>query len=87
MSEEMKLIVALCSALGFKVERTVNYNERKETKETGIQYIMDMVFRGSDRELKTDASGAYLIDEEGGYISRLKHPEISYKLIKDGAEQ
>ncbi len=80
MSEEMKLIVALCSALGFKVERTIDRKERKETKDNAMKYNT-----GHVTERKLTYSGVMLdIDKDGMYTSYLTEPEVSYKLIKDG---
>jgi len=77
MSNEMKLLHALCEALGFEVETTLYYMPRKEKSATST--ALDV-----DRELavKNPATGELLIDEEGNYTSLLVTPIVDYKLHK-----
>jgi len=79
MSEEMKLIKALCDALGFDVVTTTDRKERKETKSAA------MIINGNrktGRTLGVRGNGVMLdIDEDGMYTSYLINPEISYKVI------
>ena len=80
MTEEMKLITALCEALGFSVEVKRDYNERVEKSCDHYNSFVDYPHtRG--RHLK--ASGGMLdIDKDGNYTSKLIKPILSYKLIK-----
>jgi len=81
MSDEMKLITALCEALGFDVVKTEDYSGRIENKEIAHRMIEDVShFLRSDRKLVTDIVCAYLIDSDGNYKSELVKPEVSYKL-------
>jgi hypothetical protein len=85
MSKEMKLLMELCSALGFDVETIVDRKERKEHKNTAMRYNKGPGFPQQDRTLKLEAGDMGMIldiDEDGMYTSYLKDPEISYKLTR-----
>jgi hypothetical protein len=80
MSEEMKLLMALCDALGFAVEVERDYCERKVTGETAsrINSKIDHPYF-SGLELKAKA-GELERDNQGMYTALLVEPETSYKL-------
>lgn len=82
MGNEMKLLMALCDALGFEVETEINYHEIDfdigVTKDEALSCL-------SDRILKTKG-GAYAMNDKGGYISQLESPEVSYKLTRKPAQ-
>jgi len=87
MSEEMKLLMALCDALGFAVEAEYDYDERKVTgtEASRINSNIDYPdYRG--RSLRTEAGGMGMAvlekDEQGMYTSYLTSPKTSYKLTK-----
>ncbi len=76
MSDEMKLLQALCHALGFLVHVETDYQEIREP-----HYIhLDKMPKG--RKFKSDLNGEWVRDEEGGYTSMLIEPAVTYKLIK-----
>jgi len=80
MTNEMKLLQALCEALGFEVETTLDYMPRKENKSAAMKYN-----RGprQDRSLAVDGPDrALAIDSDGRYTSLLTTPVIDYKLTK-----
>ena len=82
MTEEMKLITALCESLGFKVEVEHDYDERKEPKRNISRYQSMMAHTHSDgRELK-HICGTYVIDKNGEYTTKLIKPITTYKLTK-----
>ena len=72
MTQEMKLLYALCDALGFDVEVNLDYMERKESKESAMQYKQGRV--GMDRVLAAS--------ENGDYTSLLVSPVVDYKLTR-----
>ena len=74
MSDEMKLLQALCEALGFLVEVETDYQEYSISENESINNKFRMI--------KLDSDGRYMTDENGSYITKLKHPAIAYKLIK-----
>ena len=74
MTQEMKLLEALIDALGFDIEKTKDYQDRKTHKPEEF---------GSSRQCEHH-HGKYIIDENGMYNSRLVQPIVDYKLIKRG---
>lgn len=72
MSQEMKLLMALTEALGFEVETTLDYQERKTHTPVGLE---------CGRVCESDGQG-YIRDEHGVYTSRLAAPIVDYKLTK-----
>ena len=77
MSEEMKLLRALCEALGFEVKVNCDYKERKEAKGAAMRYNDGHLHH--DRVLKAEGhTNKLLIDKDGKYTSVLKKPETSY---------
>ena len=79
MSDEMKLLRALCDALGFEVIKSVDYCERGEPAHRLVSFQR---IRGASnpRSLKVDGHGAYERDADKNYISFLKDPETSYRV-------
>jgi len=83
MTEEMKLLRALCEALGFEVKVNLDYKERKESQNSAMRYNDGR--HDHDRTLKADGpTNKLIIDEEGNYTSVLKVPETSYSLTAIG---
>ena len=84
MSEELKLITALCEALGFKVEIERNYDVRTINKHDArrVSSITDYPDTRGRRLICEDNSTKLLIDDDGQYKSQLIKPILSYKLIK-----
>lgn len=79
MTNEMKLIMALCDALGFDVEETPHYNYRLVLKEEADLFADTGYI--DDRRL-TMVDGRFLVNNKGMYQSELIKPEITYKLVK-----
>jgi hypothetical protein len=87
MSEEMKLLMALCDAMGFTVETEYDYDERKVSGtvasriNSGIDYPD---FRGLALRTGTGAMGVAILekDDQGMYTSYRTTPRTSYKLTK-----
>lgn len=79
MTDEMKLLMALCDALGFKVETLLDYKEMKVSKSEAMPYNM-----GYTNQIWTldSNSGELAIDEDGMYTRMLTNPEVSYKLTE-----
>ena len=77
MTDEMKLLKALCEALGFLVYVDADYQEIREPN-----YIYQDNLSKVNRVLKTDLNGKWIRDEEGSYTSTLIDPITTYKLIK-----
>ena len=65
MSDEMKLLEALCDALGFDVKRDIDYQPRVESS-----------MRSSDRP----DSGRRCVHDQGTFTSYLTDPLVSYTL-------
>jgi len=81
MSQEMKLLTALCEALGFEIETTIDYQERKESQFIAMSH--NTFGHPTGRQLKgRPDSNMCDIDSDGLYTSYLTDPIISYKLIK-----
>lgn len=80
MSNEMKLITALCEALGFEVKQTEDYQKRKEHGPFPSQLKQPF---GNDRQMAVDHDNAYLRYDDGSYVSVLINPIVSYELAKD----
>jgi len=77
MSEEMKLLYAMCEALGFDVSVNLDYKERKESQNSAMRYNDGRL--DHDRTLKAEgATNKLIIDKDGKYTSVLKKPETSY---------
>ena len=80
VTNEMKLLTALCEALGFEVEIERDYQEAK------ITYNEFKLFNenipGMERLRVKSANGIYDIDESGMYTLMLKEPILSYKLVR-----
>ena len=88
MSEEMKLITALCEALGFKVEIELDY---KESRMTDAEFdSMNMSYgdrlhiwrQNSGRSFKSEGLlNTYFRNDDGERVTVLNKPITSYKLI------
>ena len=76
MTNEMKLLMAMCDALGFEVETTRDFKEAS-TSLTPIDSFAPQYYRFS-----TDNSGAYKKDKNDNYIISLNAPIVDYKLTK-----
>jgi len=80
MTNEMKLLTALCEALGFEVEVNLDSSERKEFADSAMQYNTGCGFQG--RRLKASGKDLKLdIDTDGYYTSYLIEPITTYALI------
>ena len=82
MTQEMKLLMALTEALGFEIETTLDYEERK----VPAQYKDLLLNTGSHIGVKRmlvynegHGNGLY-IDDDGMYASRLTTPIVDYKI-------
>ena len=88
MTDEMKLLMALCEALGFVVEQKQDYKEMPVCRDIGRNMIAGMSYQqNSEYTLKTDGNNAWSRGDDDGYIRKLRNPEISYKLTKKDATQ
>lgn len=77
MSNEMKLLTALCDALGFDVVVDIDYQPRKESQTSAM--IHNQSHTKTDRMLK---GGQMLdIDEDGMYTSILRIPIVNYRVV------
>ena len=81
MTEEMKLLRALCEALGFDVVVNRDFKERQEPKRSA-KFINENIL--GERRI-TVRNGAYVLDKDGMYTSRLVEPETSYTLTMQSA--
>jgi len=91
MNDTEKLLRAFIEASGFKVENHVDYKEEEVSKEEGLKYLpIISSFFGSHQPL-TKSSHRSLITVDGNefkrgnndsYFTKLKNPEISYKVTK-----
>lgn len=86
MTDEMKLIMALCNVLGFDIETKLDYQERRISK--SFARAVNSRIYGNENELTLlciEGEGQLLdIDENGMYLARLTKPIISYKLTPKG---
>ena len=82
MTQEMKLLMALTEALGFEVETTLDYDERKIPPELKDGMLSHGALFGAKRRLVYNEGygNGLLIDEDGMYVSRLTTPIVDYKL-------
>jgi hypothetical protein len=83
MSEEMKLLMALCDAMGFAVEVETDYNERKEKRDAAMLHNRGVGYPETGRGLRIKPGSVCAmldIDEDGMYTSYLTKPITSYKL-------
>jgi len=77
MTNEMKLLTALCEALGFEVEVNFNYKRQKTS-----HVIRHGGVRHQKRRMVTETLSMKLaIDVNGQYETELIKPETTYKLI------
>jgi len=83
MTQEMKLLMAMCDAMGLEVTTIIDYQPRKET-ETGARHWNDG-YSGRDRHLSATA-GRIDIDEDGMRTSLLKAPIVDYKVTSKELE-
>ncbi len=80
MSNEINLITALCEALGFEVEQSLDYKDRKiDIPQINMDVILSMTKNGVSIN---STNGEYDIDKDGLYTISSINPEITYKLIK-----
>lgn len=79
MSPEMKLLTALCDALGFEVMAEIDHDERKE-QETFAMEINSFHYNGPRVLVAEGPHNRLVIDGDGHYTSRLKIPIVSYTL-------
>ena len=84
MSDEMKLIEALCEALGFEVHKRADYKEQIVSESEGHMIINARaphplaVFR----LVGVQGSAEYERGDNGSYVKRLIKPEISFTVEK-----
>lgn len=81
MTNEMKLLLAICDALRLDVKTIVDTKERKEKKSEAMRHNKGFGFPCTGRRLKTlNHTDKLDIDNEGLYTSYLIDPDISYKV-------
>lgn len=80
MSNEMKLLMALCGALGFNVETIRDYRE-EVVKPHMVEIFTQRIHQ--ERKLKHDGTSC-IKDSNDNYVSILKEPVVSYKLTNKG---
>ncbi len=73
MSNEMKLLTALCEALGFDVEENID-------RQRHHRQLKPSAFVSNIWKLSAD-NGAFIMDSDGMHKVELISPEITYKLI------
>ena len=89
MSEEIKLLRAMCGAMGLEVERTVDFEEEPISEERGSDMAQRCgIYHHRNKQTHTLKShgGRYVRTEDNGYIRMLKDPEINYKVTKEKAQ-
>jgi hypothetical protein len=84
MSDEMKLLLAMCDAMDLTVEAVLDYKDRKATPEEFNlhQQSIPLMMVPPTWVYVTDGEGAYDRDEDGNYTARLYHPEQGFKVTK-----
>ena len=92
MNNIEKKVDALIAALGFDVETTLDYQERKIPKSMASDYFKAQPFgHKPTKRLKTELGGmgqsAYLVDGNGLYTELLSSPVVNYKLTKRDANK
>jgi len=90
MTNEMKLLTALCEALGFEVVIKRDYQETKVPRKMAQDMIRHNQFfldpghlhlvRFKTKVETKSLMNTYVIDEDGNYTSMLVEPVISYEL-------
>lgn len=87
MTDEMKLLMALCDAMGFDVKRTSDFKGCEISEEEGHSMIQSTI-RGHARDYHLEVEGngvggaAYKRGENNSYFKRLKSPIVDYKLTR-----
>lgn len=87
MSNEMKLLLAMCKAMGLKVEAEYDREERKIRKEEAMRinsHIDYPELRGLSLKSREGGMGQAMldVDDEGMYTAFLDTPVVSYKVTK-----
>ena len=84
MSNEMKLIEALCEALGFQVNVHLDYKEQtvSETEGHMIIHAKEPHPLAAFTLVGVQGSAEYERGAKGSYVKRLIKPEISYTVEK-----
>lgn len=82
MTNEMKLITALCEALGFEIKIERDFKERKEGKTNAMHYQSNIDYPQTMGRRLQHTGQRLKIDKDGNYTSQLIEPVLSYKLIK-----
>ena len=83
MTNEMKLLMAMCDALGFEVETTLDYQEAKITKDQHNSRVHRTCHQiNDDPRVTSHHNGKYVFDEDGMYTTKLRSPIVDYKLTK-----
>ena len=85
MTDEMKLIMALCDALGFDVEVNCDYRERRISKSHAMQ--INQGFQNHELTLQTKEAYLLDVDDNEMYLARLSNPIVSYRLAKKEDKQ
>ena len=81
-SNEMRLLKALCEALGYKIVTTLDYQRKMEDENSALRFKGNSEFMG--RRLVTENIGnRFYIDENGMYESELVNPIVTYELIEN----
>jgi len=86
MTNEMKLLMALCDALGFDVEKLVDTKETPISEQNGKNRIASHIvtFGGLAIDLATNrADGGFKRGDDGCYFLKASM-DIDYKLTKKG---
>lgn len=90
MTDEMKLLIAMCDAMGFKAERTVDHREKEVPEEEAVQILRLITSIGSRTEVRPNVmfimdAGKYRRGDNKSYFTQLVEPIIDYKLTKNGS--
>ena len=83
MTNEMKLLTALCDALGFDVEENKDYKSHEIPEKEGHHQIRYPFHQDCSKwELETGSDNEFKRGEKYSYFIKLKEPIIDYKLTK-----
>jgi len=75
-SDEMKLLMAMCDAMGFKVEENLDY------KEEGFSEEDYKLWGFNTNSILRDQGREFVVSGNGEYVTRLIYPIKSYKVTK-----
>tara|TARA_R110002020_G_scaffold436195_1_gene646390 strand:+ start:54 stop:353 length:300 start_codon:yes stop_codon:yes gene_type:complete len=82
MTNEMKLLIALCDALGFEVDTVLDYQEREVSQSDGHKHIERINSLSNGNMTLKSFDQEWIRSKDGSYFTMLVIPEVEYKLTK-----